>query len=107
MAERKLDAANAQARAIRDFPEKVRLYAEALHFSQAHVENWAWNPDGSNVTPSAPSMMQIETWFKEKIMCEVCQGLKYILKPLSDFSQHGATRCHSCRGTGRRHEDED
>lgn len=106
MGERKLPPDRSQARAIRDFPEKLALYIEALHFAPFVSDNWYWNQDGSGVG-STPSMMKIEQWFTENVMCEICQGRKYTTKPLNDFTQHGSSKCHACRGTGRRQEDED
>ena len=101
MAERRLQPEKFQARAIRDFKDKVNWYAEAKHFAPELRENWAWKEDGSGVGNS-PSMQKIEEWFRENLMCPACQGMKFVIKPLTDFSQHGATRCHACRGTGCR-----
>jgi hypothetical protein len=98
--ERPLEPEQAMARAFRDFNLKLELYCQAKHIDMETRWGWEWKKDGSGTKPTTPSMTKVENWFVENLMCKSCQGRKFTTKPLSDFSQHGAMKCHACRGLG-------
>lgn len=102
MGERQLEEGQEGVRAIRDFAEKAKAYAEAMHLHIDEWGSWEWKKDGSGLRSSVPSMQKIEAYFVENLACLECKGLKFLARPLADLRQHGTIRCPVCQGTGFR-----